>query len=501
VILTTSAAPASAEAQGNVLAGGPVVARPGSGDPGGQGSLLPASDLLGERDAWHLLRRAGFGTTVREVAKFAGLSRAVAVDVLLAVKPSAARAPAAPAAGLEALAGMQAWWLRRMASPRSRLQEKMVLFWHDHFPSAVAVLNRIEALTEQNAMFRFHGLGPLRELLHQVTRNRAMLEYLDGRRNRVGAVNENYGRELMELFTLGPRDESGSGNYQQADVMMLARALTGFTYDEHAKKPSVYLAPERFDALDKVLFSGRPFQHDGVLGMENPDGTLYSPEINVLDALFAHRDSLGRPTLARFMVRKLWAWFATPDCDDDLVTEFASGFVSSGYRVSELLRSLLTHDAFYTEEARSSTTKTPVDFALQALLALGAKPNWSTLSRSLRRMGMDLFDPPGVEGWSHGAAWLATSRYLGRMELAQWIASGRTPKTGFKFRPKLAPGATPTSLVDDALAQLGLEVSPATHQRLIDYLSGGEFGSESWYEMKLRGLFALLLSLPEFQVH
>jgi hypothetical protein len=142
-----------------------------------------------------------------------------------------------------------------------------------------------------------------------------------------------------------------------------------------------------------------------------------------------------------------------------------------------------------------------VDFALQALLALGAKPKWSELSRTLGQLGMNLFDPPGVEGWSQGVAWLATSRYLGRMELAQWIASGRTAQTGFKFRPKPAKDATAPSLVDDALAQLGLEVSPATRQRLIDYLSGGEFGSESWYEMKLRGLYALLLALPEYQVH
>jgi uncharacterized protein (DUF1800 family) len=457
-------------------------------------------DLLGERDAWHLLRRAGFGARAREVQKLAGSSRAAAVDALLAVKPSAARPALAFDAALESLNKLQAWWLRRMASPRRRLQEKMVLFWHDHFPSGVDVINRLDALAEQNAMFRFHGLGPLRELLHQVTRNRAMLEYLDGRRNRVGAVNENYARELMELFTLGPRDEEGADNYSQTDVEMLARALTGFTYDD-VKKPTVTLAAGRFDALDKRLFSGRPFQQDGVLGVEGPDGALFPPETNVLDALFSHRDSLSRPTLARFMVRKLWAWFATPDCDDGVVTELADGFVSSGYRVSELLRSLLTHDAFYSEEARSSTPKTPVDFALQALLALGVKANWGTLSFSLRRMGMYLFDPPGVEGWSHGSAWLATSRYLGRMELAQSIASGRSSEKGFKFRPKLAAGATPTSLVDDALAQLGLEVSAATRQQLIEYLGGGEFGSQSWYEMKLRGLYALLLSLPEFQVH
>jgi uncharacterized protein (DUF1800 family) len=349
-------------------------------------------------------------------------------------------------------------------------------------------------------MFRQHGLGPVRELLHQVTRNRAMLEFLDGRRNRVTAVNENYGRELMELFTLGSRDETGFENYVQYDVRMLSRALTGFTYGS-VKKPIVYLSEQHFDGFNKSLFIGRAFQRSGVLGVEQADGTSFPPETNVLDALFAHRDMAGQPTLARFMVRKLWAWFASPVCVDAVVGELADDFVAKGYVLSELLRSLLTHDALYSEAARSSTAKMPVEFVIQALLGLGAKTKWRTLPRSLVRMGMDLFNPPGVEGWQHGSAWLATSRYLARMSLAQEIGSGRTGKDGFTFRPRVAEGATPTSLVDGALTQLGLEVSAATRQQLIDYLSGGSFGSESWYEMKLRGMYTLLLSLPEFQVH
>ncbi len=461
---------------------------------------MPATDLLGERDAWHLLRRAGFGAHARDVAEFAVLSRAAAVDALLAVQPSAARGPGAFTFGTAALERLQVWWLRRMASPRYRLQEKMVVFWHDHFPSGVAVINRIEALAEQNAMFRLHGLGPFRTLLHQVTRNRAMLEYLDGRRNRRGAVNENYGRELMELFTLGPWDDDGHDNYQQIDVRGMARALTGFTYDD-IKKPIAYMSADRFDALTKVVFLGRASQVRGNLGVEYEDGTLFPPDTNVLDALFTHRDAQGRPTLARFLVRKLWAWFAAPEVAGPVLAELSAAFVASGYVVSELLRGLLTHDAFYAEDARTSTAKTPVDFALQALLALGVKTNWRELPRFLAQMGMTLFDPPGVEGWQHGPAWLATSRYLSRMELAQAIASGRSGKDGFTFKPVVPAGATPTSLVDVALAQLGLEVPTATRQLLIAYVSGGEFGSQSWYEMKLRGLYALLLSLPEYQVH
>jgi uncharacterized protein (DUF1800 family) len=460
---------------------------------------MAAGDILDQPAAAQLLRRAGFGASPRDLARFAGLSRVEAVDALLAVKPSAARGPGAYTFGTKALERLQGWWLKRMLSPRYRLQEKMVLFWHDHFPSGAAVINRLEALAEQNAMFRSHGLGSFRELVHQVTRNRAMLEYLDGRRNRVGEVNENYARELMELFTLGPVDEDGHENYTQLDVVMLSRALTGFHYD-NAKKPVVVLSESRFDGGQKVLFQGRPFAISGVLGVESPDGTRFPPETNVLDALFAHRDNRGRPTLARFLVRKLWAWFASPEADGALVDELSATFVASDYQIGELLRALLTHDAFYADATRRSTPKNPVEFATQALLALGVKSNGKQLPRLLSRMGMDLFDPPGVEGWQHGPAWLAASRYLARMEFAQALASGRG-KNGFRFKPQLPVGATPASLVDDALGRLDLEVSAATRQRAIDYVSEGELGSPEWFEKKYRGLFVLLLSLPECQVH
>jgi uncharacterized protein (DUF1800 family) len=335
--------------------------------------------------------------------------------------------------------------------------------------------------------------------VYRVTRDKAMLEYLDGRRNRKGEVNENYARELMELFTLGPLDEAGNDNYQLSDVIALARSLTGFYFD-HSTKPVARMHANFFDDGTKLLFSGRSFAMSGVLGVENADGTQFPAETNVLDALFAHRDTLGRPTLARFLTRKLWAWFATPTADGALVDDLSAGFVASGYQIGALLRALLTHDAFYAEEARRSTPKNPVEFALQALLALGAKSKGPQLAELLSRMGMDLLDPPGVEGWPHGPAWLASSRYLARMELAQALASGRG-KNGFSWKPKPPIGATPEALVDDALARLGLEVSLATRQVAIDYVSRGEPGSPAWLETQYRGLFVLLLSLPEAQVH
>ncbi len=462
---------------------------------------MAATDILDERDAAHLLRRAGFGGSPRTRERLVGQSRGEAVDRLLDVKPRAVRGPASSDASHKRVVQHRAWWLRRMLSSRYALQEKMVLFWHDHFPSSIGVVNRLDVVAGQHAMFRMYGLGSFRALLHQVTRDRAMLDFLDGARSRVGEVNENYARELMELFTLGPADEDGIPNFTQADVVELARALTGFTWDWHDKKQTVFLSPSRFDGGAKQLFVGKPFAMSGPLGVENPDGTPYPAGTNVLDALFAHRDSQGRPTLARFLVRKLWAWFATPSADDTLVDELSQVFVASDYDLGALLRALLVHDAFYAEEARSATPKMPVEFLLQATLALGAKPNLKEAWRSLRDMGMELLDPPGVEGWQHGAAWVATSRYLARLGVAQALASGRGGRDLFRFKPKLPKDASVAGLVDDALARLGLEVSDTTRTHLIAHLGDGEFGSDEWYEKKYRGLFALLLSLPEFQVH
>jgi uncharacterized protein (DUF1800 family) len=462
---------------------------------------MAESDVLDERDATHLLRRAAFGGTPRDRDRLVGRSRGAAVDGLLNVKARAVRGPASRKNDHKRVVRLQSWWLRRMMSSRYGLQEKMVLFWHNHFPTSISVISRLDALAEQLAMYRMYGLGSFRELVYQVTRDRAMLDFLDGRRSQVGEVNENFARELMELFTLGPVDEDGVPNYTQDDVVEMARALTGFTFDWKDKKQAVSLSSSRFDDGQKQVFTGRPNAMAGMLGVEHPDGTPFASGTNVLETLFSHRDSQGRPTLARFLVRKLWAWFATPEVDDTLVDELSEVFVASDYDIGALLQVLLTHDAFYSEEARTSTTKMPVEFVMQASLALGAKPNLKEMWRSLREMGMELLDPPGVEGWQHGAAWIATSRYLARLQLAQSLASGRGGKDLFRFKPKLPKDASVSGLVDDALGRLGLEVSDTTRQQLIAHLGEGEFGSEEWYEMKYRGLFALLLSLPEFQVH
>jgi uncharacterized protein (DUF1800 family) len=469
---------------------------------------MAATDLLGDVGAAHLLRRAGFGAGPSEVAQFASRTRLQAVQQLLGSKTRRNAPPSGRNADFEDLRRMQRWWLTQMRSPKWRLHEKLTLFWHDHFPSSFGGTANLKWMSIQNALFREHGLGNFRDLAYLVTRDPAMLDYLDGLRNRAENPNENYGRELMELFVLGREDLLGQPNYTQDDVVQLARAVTGFGFfynKRDRRTDTVILRANEFDAGVKTLFAGKPYEVTGNLGVEDADGNQFPPNLNVIDILFTHTDSEGRPTAARFLSKKLWEWFAYPAPDLTLVDELADGFVASGYEIRPLVQAILTHDEFYAEEAMTSTAKNPVEFALQAIMALDVQTKMEELAGSIDRMGMNLFEPPSVNGWNNSEAWLATSRYRERFNVAQDIASGRSKKE-YKLKPeKLLDKTWTTSaeIVDGLLTRLGVRNVPAaSRQALIDYVDGGlALGDDEWLEVKFRGLLVLILTLPEFQTH
>ena len=461
---------------------------------------MPATDILGIDDAAHLLRRAGFGARERDVERLAGERRVDAVQSLLLTRSARNRPPASRRNDGDGLDSMQRWWLKRMLKRKWRLHEKLVLFWHDHFACSFDVVEDLRQLAFQNRVFRQYGMGSFRELLWHVTRDPAMLEFLDGRRNRRGRPNENYARELMELFCLGVVDRNGVENYTQTDVEELARALTGYRIEKDAGE----LRQGRFDAGDKVLFAGTTYEMSGNLGVETPEGELFPPQQNVLDAMFDHVDSDGRPTLARFVARKMWEWFAFPDPPTALVDELADVFRGSGYVVRSLVGAILVHDAFYSAEARISTAKTPVEFVLQTLQTFGAKSKFTDTPDELRAMGMDLFNPPGVNGWNHGPGWLSAGRYLARLEFAQAVCAGRSSRV-YKLKPKKLLPKRPESnaeIVDALIAPLYTPLPPEVRTELIAYLDGGAaLDEQTRLEVKYRGALLLLASLPEFQVH
>ncbi|MBM4265404.1 MAG: DUF1800 domain-containing protein [Deltaproteobacteria bacterium] len=458
-----------------------------------------------EENVVHLLNRAGFGAKPNDIKGFLRRGVGLSVEILVSQKPTSAKGPSAPTNERSELKKLSTWWAKRMATQNARrLQEKMVLFWHDHFATQFSVAKSVRRMSYQNRTFREHGLGPLRTLVWEVTRDPAMLEMLDGRQNRKNALNENFARELMELFVLGvfSFDETEE-NYTQTDVTELTRALTGFQYDANDVG---FFNLARWDSGSKTLFAGKPFQATGPIGVEDGAGNLLPPAQNAIDILFTHTDSAGNLTMPRFLGKKLWEYFAYPNPDAALIDEITTDFRANGYVVRDLLRSLFTHDEFYSATAKTSSVKNPCEFLFSAMRALDAQSSHVLTPDKLEDMGMELFEPPSVNGWSSGPSWLSSGQLVARFDAAQAVGAGRSA-TDVKLKPeKLIPkGAVgEDEVVDEILARLGIaaKTPSGTRQALIDYFEGmNDFEDEEVLEKKVRGAVALALQIPEASIH
>ena len=456
----------------------------------------------------HLLSRAGFGAKYKEAASWERRGQALTVEFLVSQKGMSAKGPGTPDADPESLGKLQTWWVKRMATQNARrLQEKMVLFWHDHFATQYSVVKNVRQMSYQNRTFRLHGLGSFKTLVYEVTRDAAMLEFLDGRLNSKNNKNENYGRELMELFVLGVFDLSGGENYTQTDVEQMARCCTGYQID--FTKDLGYFNPNRFDNGNKTLFAGTGHEASGNIGFEDASGNLLPAAQNVIDILFAHRDTDGELTMPRYLAKKLWEYFAYPSPSKALIDEIAAPFIAGGFVISDLLRAIFLHDEFYSTQAKTSSVKNPVEFALSAMRATKASSNYAQVPLLLEEMGMELFNPPSVNGWSGGLSWLSTGQFLNRFAFAQTLAAGRDVKQ-LKLKPTQFFDDDATSadqVVDELLGVFGIaaRVPAGTRQALVDYLNDPappvSFSDPTVIERKVRGVIALILQLPEFHIH
>ncbi len=364
---------------------------------------------LGEEGARHLLNRSGFGASPQEVTMFARLERAMAVDQLLAQAQSVAMTPP-PGWVNEPLSRrgeamteeekvmrleeqkqrgfeLRGWWLAEMASTASPLTERMTLFWHNHFTSSMQKVKHGQLMYRQNLLLRQHALGSFSDLLHGAAKDPAMLIYLDGVRNLKGEPNENFSREVMELFTLG------EGRYTENDIREAARAFTGWGVDR-----------------DSGEFRFRRNQHDDgsktILGQTgNFDGD------DVLDLL------LGRPETADFITRKLWREFVSPVTDEREVRRLATVFRSNRYQIKPLLQGLFMSEAFWAGANRGSLVKSPIELTVGTLRTFELRPpDWRPVIQVNRAMGQDLFNPPNVKGWPGGDAWINSQTLLLRKQ-------------------------------------------------------------------------------------
>ena len=424
-------------------------------------------------DIAHLLRRSGFVAPPARVADLAALDWPDAVEAVLDTT-------ADPAEGLPdglLTSGGEPWrqhitwshwWLDRCATTPTPLVEKMALFWQGHFVSSFSRVYNVPALIAQHRIVRRHGLGDFRELAQQIAVDPAMLWYLDNFLNVRSSPNQNFARELMELFLLGV------GNYTEDDVVAVARAWTGHGTVDY-RTAEYRFRPEQHDDGAKTLF--------GIT--RNWDGPQVIDEI-----LYGAR----REVAARFLARKLWTFFAHERPTDALVEAVAQAFLAADLDIRSALRVIFNRPEFRSLEARQGLVRSPIEYVVAVRHAFGVPcaelhPDWT-----LGLMGQVPFNPPNVSGWRPNGYWVNSSAFSGR---GQFAANTAVVLKNKGVWANLLAGPD-TAAVATAEATLGVTFSDATRRALLEWLPVQRAGQESW--AMLQNFITLVLLSPELHL-
>ncbi len=309
------------------------------------------------------------------------------------------------------------WWLDRMRESVDPLAEKMTLFWHGHFATSAQKVKNAQFLLGQNQTFRAHARGNFGVLVKAMSRDPAMIDWLDLRQSKVAHPNENFAREVMELFTLG------EGNYTETDVTEGAKAFTGYRID--GRDGSFRFDFRAHDNTPKT-FLGRQDVRDGD---------------QAIDTIFA------QPACARFLARKLWTFFAYDNPPAPLVEALADTLRTSKYETRPVLHRMFTSQEFYSAVAVRTQIKSPIQWLVGTAQTLEIElPPRGPLLSALRQMGQVPFYPPSVKGWDGGKAWVSTSTLLARYNLAGALLQTKGPR-----RPVAAPLPPPPDNADSML--------------------------------------------------
>lgn len=492
------------------------------------------SSVLSEAEARHLLRRAGFGALPRDVERVVGNgeTRGQAADRLLGFKPSKFR----PRNNSMEIAHNK--WIKYMIRSKSPLQEKATLFWHDHFATSNDVVGDPNQMALQNMTLRVHCTADFRQTLHAINRDPAMMDFLDTVRNRKENPNENYGRELLELFCLGVYDLDGQPNYTQDDIVQIARAFTGWRVDN---KDQAYFDVNRHDRGTgnpgdpypergpKVIFKNNPAFGAAGYDFGAAAGTNYESEIDeVMNAIFAHQDSAGRNTVAHWIAYRLITFFADPNPATAYVEAMVSASAfDSTFVVRDLLRAIFVSDEFYAplSDPTKRSVKWPVDYVISTLRLVGMKlrsryqyingGSYDAIHDELANMGQILFEPPSVFGWDWESSWVNSSTLLARYGFARDLGAARgNGKTTFRpeklFDFAQSPAVDPEVVVDAVTDLFGVAesfaIGSSNRDALVEYLTDGgggllDFSDYETRDKKLRGVVALVLQSPAYMLH
>ena len=467
----------------------------------------------------HLLRRAGFGATRRELERYESQGYEAAVDELLA--------PAEPGrmgddlvrryhheySGLMGQTGPGATWLYRMISTDNPLQEKMALFWHGLFATGYPKITNGKVMLDQLRMFRRYGLGSFKTLLVELSKDPAMIIWLDNQDNHTGTINENYGRELLELFSLGV------GNYTEDDVKECARAFTGWTIGnmEYMKLRAI---------RDSIWPYGRISWHFRYREEDHDDGEkTFLGETGRFNGEDIIEILCRQEATAKFLARHMYHYFVadeppvpqwpyTPPRDPAAVDALAQAYFDSGYDIRAMLRVLFTSDFFRSQDTWYEKVKSPADLMAGVLRLTGEyrMPERDFVGESQRMtfMGQQLANPPSVEGWHQGTEWVDTGTLVERINFATGHL-GRIDAPGVRSMIRgvcsQAEGPiSPEGLVDACLDQMGARtVSDDTRESLLAFASkrgdlevGGREPDEE-AQRRVAEMLQLVAATTEFQ--
>lgn len=513
--------------------------------------LDPYVQPLTAKQAAHLLRRATFGASPNQIKAFTGIKPQEALNKLLTEQP----APAPPVDPKTAKtfvdlpfnkvndglysSYLKYWWLGTMMNSGLAMQEKMTLFWQNHFVSTLSTVNDSRFLYRQYTVLRQNALGNFRQFVTQITKDPAMLRYLNGDQNVAAHPNENYGRELQELFTIGR-----NGNYTEDDVKAAARVLTGWTdtgyRNETTSAITTTFQDKQHDTTDKVFSAAY-----GKTVIKGRSGTT-AGDAELADLVTM---ILKQPETARFICRKLYRFFVdsgiTATIETGVIVPLADLFIKNNYEIKPVLTALLTSQHFFADTLRGSIIKSPIDLLVGTARYFESTPPQMAadatafyalsgyMAQRSRDQQQDVFDQPTVFGWrpyydtGFYQIWISTNTLALRGYFTDQFASGAIKSGNYKLTPstityaRLAPTPSdPVNLVDSLTELLfAIDLTRAQKDYLIDNVLIAGLPRFEWtaewtaytadatnttkrnaVQKKLDGLFQFMFRMAEYQL-
>ena len=467
----------------------------------------------------HLLRRAGFGATPDELDRAMSMGYEATLEELLS--PTGAdelpndliRRYHVDQSDLRSPVAASALWVYRMVKTESPLREKMCLLWHRLFATGATKLIQARVVTSQIDMFRQHGMGKFDNLLIELSRDPAMIMWLDNQDNHAASINENYGREILELFSMGV------GNYTEDDIKECARAFTGWS----VVNPDYMSIKMRNNTARPYGYISWQFEYNDD-DHDHGEKTLLGEtgDFNGEDAVAI---ICKQEATARFIARHLYHFFVadempvpqwphTPPRDPEAIDVLVHAYFDSGYSINAMLRALFTSDFFKAEASQFARIKSPAEMVVGTLrLAGGVElPSQDTYAASsaCSNMGQGLLAPPSVEGWQGGSEWINTGAYVQRVNFASKTLNDPSRPGVKAIIERVAQSAgsaepNPEQLVDACLDVLGpLEVLDSTHAGLVDFAaSQGRAGFDGDSEAAAKtvaALISIIVATQEYQM-